>query len=206
MYENEIKDLLEIRRYQTSGYESTIDTATALMRAAEPKDEAAEREYCMQLAQGDYVLRDSFMQQRAAVRAELSALVEGLREGQRDLNKALNDAEQELAALKAAGAAQDEAAERAECMRLAVDLDDECSDAQLRYLARKIGDIRAAVRAEMAAEIEQLRGLMRRAFGLECCDTDACVEEHVRRTGAEIERLRAEVRELRNELGQEETK
>lgn len=77
MFENEIKALERMSRGEsTDGKTAAINAAIALMRAAQPKDEAAEREHCLRIArpvsltwEDEKDLAKIFEQQRAAARA-----------------------------------------------------------------------------------------------------------------------------------------
>ena len=87
MYENEIRDLKQLLRNGASNWSiKALDTAIALMRSAEPKDAAAEREHCKETVRMSWpravsdweqeCLTALLMRERAAARAELRALVE----------------------------------------------------------------------------------------------------------------------------------
>jgi hypothetical protein len=79
MYEKEIKTLTEALEYSAEYYPA-LQAAIALMRAAEPKDEAAEREHCQNVVNAlcehsyDYPyapdVTDKLLRERAAARAE----------------------------------------------------------------------------------------------------------------------------------------
>lgn len=186
MYENEIKQLEEIRKLVgDSTYGPAIDTAIALMRRASvaPHDEAAELSECKAVLaffaeqsgfedleclspyeQRECLLR--FAQSRAAVRAESTDEIERLKARIQDMidqevGSAMDCAAHErelraeLAALKAAGAPKDEAAEDHACREL---LPRTVSFSGVEVLnAIKLG--RAGLRAEMQAEIERLRAM-----------------------------------------------
>jgi hypothetical protein len=89
MYENEIKQLEYIKKiddFQARGFpkaEQALDAAIALMRAAEPRDEAAEREHCERAAHegwnGPLTLMVVIERERAAARAPLQTEIEQLR-------------------------------------------------------------------------------------------------------------------------------
>lgn len=72
----------------------TVDAAIALMRAAESKDESAEREHCIQAADQQYGLNaagraDIIERERAAVRAECADELEQLKTALRDAREQL---------------------------------------------------------------------------------------------------------------------
>jgi hypothetical protein len=82
MYEDEIRNL---QAKMTRG-DTALETAIALMRAAQPKDEAAEREHCLRVVDSVEQVADTYtdeqvrglaaeliLRERAAVRAECAA-------------------------------------------------------------------------------------------------------------------------------------
>jgi hypothetical protein len=81
MYEKEIRVLDGCWNRRTQPINRAINAAIALMRATEPKDEAAEREHCRSATRADaplsspdwFVRRTELELERAAVRAECAA-------------------------------------------------------------------------------------------------------------------------------------
>jgi regulator of replication initiation timing len=116
MYEKEIENLKAIARNYPAGDQPTFDTAIALMRAAEPKDEAAERGHCLQavnfiqeIDSGRSAV-DRMMFERAAARAEGRTMRERLQTGNAELRGIVTQLREQLA---------DETAKRFEVTRQA---------------------------------------------------------------------------------------
>jgi len=77
MYEREIK-MLHSARQLGPGMAKAVDIAIALMRTAQPKDEAAERAHCADTAEragGQPGLAARIYRERAAARAPLQARI-----------------------------------------------------------------------------------------------------------------------------------
>lgn len=99
MYEKHIENLKAIARNYPEGDQPTFDAAIALMRAAEPQDESAEREHCERVVAdhlgdwqdiGPHV--DLIERERAAARAEGYSISEGSHAAEmRDIDRARNN-------------------------------------------------------------------------------------------------------------------
>ena len=78
MYERFIEALESYRNVLDKGDEAALEAAVALMRAAQPEDEAAERAHCERVtALNGHVMRlaaDLLLRERAAARAEIESL------------------------------------------------------------------------------------------------------------------------------------
>ena len=93
MYEKEIESL-EMMQTARTVKSPALDTAIALMRAAQPKDEAAERAHCEEVDRlhCEVAITDLLLRERAAARAPLQARIDELEERLRTLVRELDQA------------------------------------------------------------------------------------------------------------------
>jgi chromosome segregation ATPase len=180
MYEKEIENLEHLKT--VVGPSQALDTAIALMRAAAPKDEAAFRKTCENIANWAGAEGTTFEQTVAMLQFELAAMrvagfakacmrnsvkVGELEAEIHELTSDLADAEHELAALKAAAEPEDEDAEREHCQDAMSEWHPSSSPAVDRLMreraaARLSGVLDGRrqgreVRRELEQEIDELR-------------------------------------------------
>lgn len=124
-YEKHITDLMELAAEQEGSYSAALSAAIDLMRAAEPKDAAAERDYCTR--EWSRVLKDKvesavqwLMNQRAAVRAKTAVEIACLRKDVEDWKRCAQRASEEAATWAGKAVAAD--AQRSSWQRDAVKL------------------------------------------------------------------------------------
>ena len=186
MYERHIEELLKAPT-QSEAHALAVGAAIALMRAAEPKDEAAEREHCREALAQIPFLRDAFreraetvvMRERAAARAGEALYADPLYTiALRDrATEAVERAQlrAELKCYKAAGQPQDAEAERRHCEQAALKLDerlwahsedvyyarvDAMKVTRKGFLRACIANERESVRAGLRVELQGLEGLV----------------------------------------------
>jgi chromosome segregation ATPase len=185
MYEKQIEGLESIRRIigTSERDKAALDAAIALMRAAEPKNEAAELRHCMNVCTDTATWEDysvtTLMRERAAARAEVEA---------------------KYAAMLAP---KDEAAEREHCERAA----HEGWNGPLTLMV-VIERERAAARAPLQTEIEQLKIEVLKQEGRAEGARDHRIElqAQIATAQAEIERLRTELRIAEEDADTEESR